>query len=88
MAILITQARFTQEGSKGTTATSENRVKAASQLVAKAGGTLIAYYLTSGDYDVLLIFQMRDLRCGVRAAATIVESSACLLYTSPSPRDS
>jgi hypothetical protein len=42
----------------------------------EGGGTLIAYYLTSGDYDVLLIFQMRDLRCGVRAAATIVESSA------------
>ena len=25
--------------------------------IAEAGGTLIAYYLTSGDYDTLLIFQ-------------------------------
>jgi uncharacterized protein with GYD domain len=70
MAILITQARFTQEGSKGTTATPENRVKAASQLVAKAGGTLIAYYLTSGDYDVLLIFQASSYEETVPALAT------------------
>jgi uncharacterized protein with GYD domain len=70
MAILITQARFTQEGSKGTTATPENRVKAASQLVAKAGGTLIAYYLTSGDYDLLLIFQASSYEETVPALAT------------------
>src|SRR5262245_33158700 len=57
MAILITQARFTPEGLKGTTAQPEHRIEAASRLIAEAGGTLIAYYLTSGEYDALLIFQ-------------------------------
>jgi len=57
MAILITQARFTAEGTKDTTTAPEDRVEAARRLIAEAGGTLIAYYLTSGDYDALLIFQ-------------------------------
>jgi uncharacterized protein with GYD domain len=57
MAILITQARFTPESSKDTTGAPEDRVEAARRLIAEAGGTLIAHYLTSGDYDALLIFQ-------------------------------
>src|SRR5262245_24585499 len=57
MAILITQARFTPEGTKDTPAAPVDRVEAARRLIAEAGGTLIAYYLTSGDYDALLIFQ-------------------------------
>jgi uncharacterized protein with GYD domain len=57
MAILIAQARFTPEGTKDTTAAPEDRVEGARRLIAEAGGTLIAYYLTSGDYDALLIFQ-------------------------------
>jgi uncharacterized protein with GYD domain len=57
MAILITQARFTPGGPNDATAPPENRVETASRLIAEAGGTLIAYYLTSGDYDTLLIFQ-------------------------------
>jgi uncharacterized protein with GYD domain len=54
---LITQASFTPESSKDTTGAPEDRVEAARRLIAEAGGTLIAHYLTSGDYDALLIFQ-------------------------------
>ena len=75
MAILITQARFTPEGTKGTTTAPEDRVEAARRLVAEAGGTLIAYYLTSGDYDALLIFQAPSYKDAVPALATAAARS-------------
>ena len=34
----------------------EDRAEAVGRLIAGVGGKLIAYYLTSGDYDILLIF--------------------------------
>jgi uncharacterized protein with GYD domain len=82
MAILITQARFTPEGTKDTTTASRDRVEAASQLVAKAGGTLIAHYLTSGDYDILLIFEAPSYEDAVPAlAAASAESGVADVKT-------
>jgi uncharacterized protein with GYD domain len=75
MAILITQARFTQEGTKNTTVAPEDRVEAARRLIAEAGGTLIAYYLTSGDYDALLIFQAPSYEDAAPALATAAARS-------------
>jgi uncharacterized protein with GYD domain len=58
MAILITTARFTADGAQGgvVVAPSEH-VEAAARLIAGIGGTLIGCYRTSGDHDVLLIFE-------------------------------
>ena len=58
MAILITTARFTADGAQGgpLVAPSEH-VEAAGRLIAGIGGTLIGCYRTSGDHDVLLIFE-------------------------------
>jgi uncharacterized protein with GYD domain len=58
MAILITTARFTADGAQGgaVVAPSEH-VEAAGRLIARIGGTLIGCYRTSGDHDVLLIFE-------------------------------
>ena len=58
MAILITTARFTADGAHGgpLVAPSEH-VEAAGRLIARIGGTLIGCYRTSGDHDVLLIFE-------------------------------
>ncbi|HKA39649.1 MAG TPA: GYD domain-containing protein [Burkholderiales bacterium] len=75
MAILITQARFTPEGTKGTTTAPEDRVEAARRLIAEAGGTLIAYYLTSGDYDALLIFQAPSYEDAAPALANAAAKS-------------
>src|SRR5262245_51243703 len=75
MAILITQARFTPAGPKDTTAPPDHRVEAASRLIAEAGGTLIAYYLTSGDYDALLIFQAPSYEDAARALAAAAARS-------------
>jgi uncharacterized protein with GYD domain len=59
MAILITTARFTADGAQGgaVVAPSEHVEAAARQLIARIGGTLIGCYRTSGDHDVLLIFE-------------------------------
>ena len=57
MAILITQARLAKDRLKGMIAAPEDASEAVSRLITQVGGKLIAYYLTSGDYDVLLIFE-------------------------------
>jgi uncharacterized protein with GYD domain len=59
MAILITTARFTADGAQGglLVTPSEHMEAAARQLIAGIGGTLIGCYRTSGDHDLLLIFE-------------------------------
>ena len=67
MAILIVQARFAVDDPQGVAPAPADRLEAdrlkvdrleaANRLVANFGGTLIASYRTSGDHDVLLIFE-------------------------------
>ena len=67
MAILIAQARFAADDPQGVAPAPADRLEAdrlkvdrleaANRLVANFGGTLIASYRTSGDHDVLLIFE-------------------------------
>ena len=58
MAILITTARFTADGAQGgPLVLPSEHVEAAGRLIAGIGGTLIGCYRTSGDHDVLLIFE-------------------------------
>ena len=57
MTTFITQARFTKDGLKGMIAAPEDRADVVGRLIAAVGGKLNAYYLTSGDYDILLIFE-------------------------------
>ncbi len=55
MPIYITQGRYTREAIKGMIARPEDRADAVSRLLAKAGGRLIGYYLTFGEYDFLTV---------------------------------
>ena len=55
MSLFITQGRFTQDAVKGMIAKPEDRAEAVSQLFAKSGGKLLAYYFTFGEYDFLLV---------------------------------
>jgi len=57
MTTFITQARFTKDGLKGILASPEDRAEVVGRLIGEVGGKLISYYMTSGDYDVLLIFE-------------------------------
>ncbi|MGA7487946.1 MAG: GYD domain-containing protein [Xanthobacteraceae bacterium] len=53
----MTQACFTEEGRERMIAAPEDCVEALDRLIAQAGGKLIAHYLTTGDYDIVLLFQ-------------------------------
>ncbi|KAB2884648.1 MAG: GYD domain-containing protein [Pseudorhodoplanes sp.] len=55
MPIFITQGRYTREAIKGMVVKPEDRADAVSRLLSKAGGRLIGYYLTFGEYDFLVI---------------------------------
>ncbi|MES1156064.1 MAG: GYD domain-containing protein [Pseudorhodoplanes sp.] len=58
MPIYITQGRYTREAIKGMIVKPEDRADAVSRLMSKAGGRLIAYYVTFGEYDFLSIAEM------------------------------
>ncbi len=58
MPIYITQGRYTRDAVKGMMARPEDRAEAASRLLAKAGGRLLGYYLTFGDYDFMTIAEI------------------------------
>jgi uncharacterized protein with GYD domain len=53
--IYISQGRYTRDAIKGMIAKPEDRSEAVGQLLQKAGGKLLSYYLTFGEYDFLLI---------------------------------
>lgn len=55
MPIFITQGRFTREAIKGMIVRPEDRADAVSRLLTKAGGRLISYYVTFGEYDFLTV---------------------------------
>lgn len=55
MPVYITQGRYTQDALKGMVVKPEDRAEAVSRLLAKAGGRLIGYYMTFGEYDFLVI---------------------------------
>jgi uncharacterized protein with GYD domain len=58
MPIYITQGRYTREAVKGMIVKPEDRADAVGRAIAKAGGRLIGYYVTFGEYDFLTIADM------------------------------
>lgn len=74
MPTFITQGRYTESAIKGMTAKPDDRKQAISALVEAAGGELIDYYVTLGDYDFLVISTAPDeqalLKVLVTAGAT------------------
>lgn len=55
MPLFITQGRFTQDAMRAMLAKPEDRATSVSQLFAQSGGRLLAYYMTFGDYDFLVV---------------------------------
>ncbi len=73
MPIFITRGRFSQDAMKGMLAKPEDRAEAVGQLIAKAGGKLIDYYMTFGEYDFLII---SELPPDVMATPSIVATAS------------
>jgi uncharacterized protein with GYD domain len=55
MPIFISQGRYTRDAIRGMTAKPEDRSRAAAKLLREAGGKLLSYYITFGEYDFLLL---------------------------------
>jgi uncharacterized protein with GYD domain len=73
MPIFITQGCYTREAVKGMITKPEDRADAVSRLLAKAGGRLIGYYLTFGEYDFLSI---AELPSDTQAAAVLLAAAS------------
>jgi uncharacterized protein with GYD domain len=73
MTVFITQGRYTQDAIKGMLAKPEDRAETVSQLFAKAGGKMLAYYMTLGEYDFLIVSEGPSLEAA--AAAAIVAAA-------------
>jgi len=58
--IFITQGRFTREAMQGMTARPEDRALAVGKLAKAAGGKLLDYYFTFGEYDFLCVIEGPD----------------------------
>jgi uncharacterized protein with GYD domain len=72
MPIFITQGRFTQAYLKGMMAKPEDRLEVVTQMAAKGGGKLLAFYMTFGEYDFMLIGE----GTAESAAATVIAAAA------------
>jgi uncharacterized protein with GYD domain len=57
MPTYITQGRYTREAIKGMIVKPEDRYEALSRHVARAGGRVMSYYLTFGEYDFLTVIE-------------------------------
>ncbi|MEQ8966267.1 MAG: GYD domain-containing protein [Azospirillaceae bacterium] len=74
MTIYITQGRFSQKAIEGFVAKPEDRRDAVAKLMEAAGGRLIDYYVTFGDYDFLIISEGHDNKDVVASLLTAAAS--------------
>jgi uncharacterized protein with GYD domain len=73
LPIYITQGRYTRDAVKGMIIRPEDRADAVSRLLSKAGGRLVGYYLTFGEYDFLVI---ADIPNDIQAAAALLAAAS------------
>ena len=60
MPLFITQGRYTTSAMKGMAAKLDDRKPMVSALIEAAGGKLLEYYITFGEYDFLVISEAPD----------------------------
>ena len=69
MSIYITQGRYTAQAIKGLVDVPEDRMNAVKGLMKRAGGKLLSYYITFGEYDFLIISDMPSPQAVMSALA-------------------
>jgi uncharacterized protein with GYD domain len=73
MPIYITQGRYTREAVKGMIVRPEDRADAISRLLSKAGGRLLGYYVTFGEFDFLSVAEFPN---DIQAAAALLAAAS------------
>lgn len=73
MPIFISQGRYSQEAMRGMVNTPEDRTEAVTKLIEAAGGRLLSYYVTFGEYDWLLVTEAPDAQS---VSAAVIAAAA------------
>jgi len=76
MATFVIQGRFSAQAVKGLVAKPEDRTRTVSKLIAACGGKLKDYYMTTGEYDFLIIAEAPDGEDAVTAALAAAASGS------------
>ncbi|PLX63462.1 GYD domain-containing protein [Sedimenticola selenatireducens] len=73
MSIFITQGNYTGQAIKGMVSNPEDRKKAVAGLMESVGAKLLQYYVTTGEYDFLVIAEgdsLTDVLAGLMIAGS------------------
>ena len=73
MAIFITQGNYSQQAIKGMVDNPEDRQGAVAALMESVGAKLLQYYVTTGEYDFLVVTEsdsLTDLVAGLMIAGS------------------
>ncbi|MCG7519294.1 GYD domain-containing protein [Ruegeria sp. Ofav3-42] len=76
MPVFITYASYSQEGVKGMLKKPADRTAPVKQLLKKVGGKLLAFYMTTGDNDVVVISEAPDGTDAVAIGMAVAASGA------------
>jgi len=76
MATFITYASYSHAGIKGLVEKPADRSKVLKAVIDKAGGKLIAFYMTTGSNDVVAIFDVPDGSDAVAVGMAIAASGS------------
>jgi uncharacterized protein with GYD domain len=71
MPTFVSQGRYTREAMRGMMNTPEDRTEAVSKLFEQAGGRLLSYYITFGEYDWLVVAEAPDERTMAAIAVAV-----------------
>lgn len=70
MTVFITQGRYTQSAMQGMVAKPEDRAAQVKALAKRHGGKMLDYYVTFGEFDFLIIFDVPDAAAAFAILAT------------------
>lgn len=76
MPLFITHASYSTSGIKGLIARPEDRATALQQIAQKAGGRVVALYMTTGENDAMLITEFDEPEQAVAMNMAIAASGA------------
>lgn len=71
MAIFIFQGRYTKEAMRGMVDNPEDRSIATGKMVEAAGGRLISYYVTLGEWDFIVTADLPDQATAAAVAMAV-----------------
>ena len=92
MPLYIAQGRFTRDAVKGMLQTPEDRTESVARLFESLGGRLISWYMTTGEYDWMVISEAPDAESSMAAGVAamggggVTDVKTCLALDGPAAK--